>query len=111
MLQDLNRWMNESTKGFVYFTFGSMVTIETLPEEIIKVFYKSLGKISPIRVLIKIPNPKLLPPGFPTNWRTFKWASQIKVLSKIHQNWYKFLKMTFNFYNIIRVFNFFFYNL
>ena len=76
--------MNESTEGFIYFSFGSMVTIESLSDETIKTFYKSLGKIAPTRVLIKIPKPKLLPPGLPNNWRTFEWASQIKVLSKVY---------------------------
>ena len=84
-----------------------MVTIESLPKETIEIFYKSLAKIAPIRVLIKISKPKLLPLGLPNNWRTFKWASQIKVLSKIHQNLYKFLQITFRSYNIICVSNFF----
>lgn len=82
--RDLEEWMDNSKEGFVYFTFGSMVVIETFPEEVIRVFYKSLEKIAPIRVLMKIPNPKKLPPGLPKNIRTFEWAPQYKVLS--HKN-------------------------
>ncbi|EZA59833.1 UDP-glucuronosyltransferase 2B4 [Ooceraea biroi] len=57
-----------------------MVLIETFPRTILDVFYVSLGKIAPVRVLIKVPNPEKLPAGLPENIRTFRWMPQVKVL-------------------------------
>ncbi|KAK0175128.1 hypothetical protein PV327_008907 [Microctonus hyperodae] len=81
---DDKKWLDESKNGFIYFTLGSMVTIETFPEKIIRNMYKSFRKIAPVRVFMKVPQPKLLPPGLPKNVRTFKWISQMKVLK--HKN-------------------------
>ncbi|EZA59837.1 2-hydroxyacylsphingosine 1-beta-galactosyltransferase [Ooceraea biroi] len=78
--QELKKWMDDSKDGFVYFTFGSMVLIETFPRKILDVFYASLGKIAPVRVLMKVPNPEKLPAGLPENIRTFRWMPQVKVL-------------------------------
>ncbi|EZA49786.1 UDP-glucuronosyltransferase 2C1 [Ooceraea biroi] len=78
---ELKKWMDDSKDGFVYFTFGSMVLMETFPRKTLDIFYASLGKIAPVRVLMKIPNPKKLPPGLPENIRTFPWLPQLKVLN------------------------------
>ncbi|EZA59830.1 UDP-glucuronosyltransferase 2B15 [Ooceraea biroi] len=78
--QELKKWLDDSKDGFVYFTFGSMVLIETFPRKILDVFYASLDKIAPVRVLMKVPNPKKLPAGLPKNIRTFSWLPQLKVL-------------------------------
>ncbi|XP_043268667.1 UDP-glycosyltransferase UGT5-like [Venturia canescens] len=82
--KDLKAWMDDSKEGFVYFTFGSMVTIETFPVDILQAIYKSLKKFAPIRVLLKIVDRKKLPPGLPENIRTFVWAPQLEVLK--HKN-------------------------
>lgn len=76
----LEKWMNESTNGFIYFSFGSMVKIESFPMKYLDIFYKSLGKIAPVRVLMKIANSNELPPGLPKNIRTSPWIPQVKVL-------------------------------
>ncbi|XP_012219186.1 UDP-glycosyltransferase UGT5-like isoform X2 [Linepithema humile] len=76
----LEKWMNESKDGFIYFTFGSMAIIETFPPEFLNILYSSLSKIAPIRVLIKVSNPDKLPPGLPKNIYTSPWMPQIKVL-------------------------------
>ncbi|KAK0175129.1 hypothetical protein PV327_008908 [Microctonus hyperodae] len=81
---DDKKWLDESTNGFIFFTLGSMVNIETFPEKIIGNIYKSFRKIAPVRVFMKVPQPELLPPGLPKNVRTFKWISQLKVLK--HKN-------------------------
>ncbi|XP_033229037.1 UDP-glucuronosyltransferase-like [Belonocnema kinseyi] len=81
---DLERWMNESTKGFIYFTLGSMVLIETLPEETLLAMYQSFSKISPIRVLMKIADKTKLLPGLSENVRTSSLIPQIPVLK--HEN-------------------------
>lgn len=81
---DHQKWMDESTDGFIYFTFGSMMMIESLPPHVIEIFYKSFAKIAPVRIFMKIPRVEMLPPGLPKNVRTFTWISQIKVLK--HKN-------------------------
>ncbi|XP_043282575.1 UDP-glucosyltransferase 2-like isoform X1 [Venturia canescens] len=82
--EDLEEWMDRSTDGFVYFSFGSMLRIDSLPEHIIRVFYRSFEKISPIRVLMKVTYEEQLPPGLPKNIRTFKWLPQLKVFRHKH---------------------------
>ncbi|XP_033229035.1 UDP-glucuronosyltransferase 2B15-like [Belonocnema kinseyi] len=81
---ELERWMNESTNGVIYFTFGSMILVETLPEETLLAFYKSFEKIAPMRVLMKIADKTKLLPGLPDNVRTSSWIPQIPVLK--HHN-------------------------
>lgn len=82
-LQALEKWMNESTNGFIYFSFGSMVLIETFPLEFLNILYSSFSKIAPVRVLMKVPNPDKLPPGLPKNIYMSSWMPQIKVLSTL----------------------------
>ncbi|XP_035737135.1 UDP-glucuronosyltransferase-like isoform X1 [Vespa mandarinia] len=81
---ELQKWLDESKDGFVYFSFGSMVKIESFPRKILDIFYKSFEKISPVKILMKIPNPKELPPGLPKNVHTSPWIPQLKVLQ--HRN-------------------------
>jgi len=85
-LQELQKWMDDSKDGFVSFNFGSMVMIETFPRKILDVFYRSLGKIAPIRVLMKIPKPEKLPPGLPKNIYISTWIPQLKILSESHRS-------------------------
>nr|UEN71103.1 UDP-glucosyltransferase 334AA4 [Meteorus pulchricornis] len=77
---DHKKWLDDSKNGFIYFTFGSMVTIESFPELILQSIYKSFQRIDPVRILMKAPRPELLPPGLPKNVRTFTWIPQLKVL-------------------------------
>ncbi|XP_043467651.1 uncharacterized protein LOC122501928 [Leptopilina heterotoma] len=81
---DLQKWMDDSRSGVIYFSMGSMVMIETLPKETLLAFYESFEKLSPMRVLMKIANPDKLPPGLPKNVLTRKWIPQIPVLG--HNN-------------------------
>jgi len=83
-LQELKKWMDDSKDGFIYFSFGSMMMIESFPRKILDIFYSSLAKIAPIRVLMKIPKPEKLPPGLPKNIYTSTWIPQFKVLSESH---------------------------
>ncbi|XP_063985572.1 UDP-glucosyltransferase 2-like isoform X2 [Diachasmimorpha longicaudata] len=81
---DLQKWLDESSHGCVYFTFGSMVKIETFPEATIKIFYEMFERIAPVRVLIKIVDPQALPPGLPSNVKTSLWLPQVAILK--HKN-------------------------
>ncbi|XP_017754843.1 PREDICTED: UDP-glucuronosyltransferase 2B1-like [Eufriesea mexicana] len=76
----LEKWMNESTHGFIYFSFGSMVKIESFPAGHIEIFYNAMKKIAPVRVLMKIAKSEELPPNLPKNVLTLPWIPQIKVL-------------------------------
>jgi len=61
-----------------------MVMIETFPRKFLKVFYVSLGKIAPVRILMKVPSPEKLPPGLPENIHISSWMPQVKILSEYH---------------------------
>ncbi|XP_012215174.1 UDP-glucosyltransferase 2 [Linepithema humile] len=81
---EVQKWLDESKDGCIYFTFGSMVRIETFSKELLKTFYTSFEKIAPTRVLIKIAKKEELPPGLPKNVMTQSWFPQITVLK--HKN-------------------------
>ncbi|XP_039309140.1 UDP-glucosyltransferase 2 [Solenopsis invicta] len=76
---ELKKWMDDSKDGFIYFTFGS-VTIETFPHEFLRILYASLGKIAPVRVLMKVTAPEKLPSGLPENIHISPWMPQLMVL-------------------------------
>jgi len=79
--QEVQKWLDESEHGCVYFTFGSMVKFESFPEKLIRQFYASFEKIAPVRVLMKIANKKELLEGLPKNVMTYSWFPQMSVLS------------------------------
>ncbi|XP_046740909.1 UDP-glucosyltransferase 2-like [Diprion similis] len=81
---DLQEWLDQSKDGFVYVSFGSMLKIESFSAEILHALYKSLGKLAPVRVLMKIAKPDELPPGLPSNVLVRSWIPQLGVLS--HKN-------------------------
>lgn len=77
----MQKWLDESKHGCVYFTFGSMVRIETFPKEVLESFYASFKKIAPVRVLMKVAKKEDLMSGLPDNVMTQSWFPQIAVLS------------------------------
>ncbi|XP_011629710.1 UDP-glucuronosyltransferase 1-9-like [Pogonomyrmex barbatus] len=81
---EVQKWLDESKDGCIYFTFGSMVRIETFPKEIVQQFYASFEKIAPVRVLMKVAKKEDLLPGLPKNVMTQSWFPQISVLK--HKN-------------------------
>ncbi|XP_025262697.1 UDP-glucuronosyltransferase 1-3-like [Camponotus floridanus] len=81
---EVQKWLDESKNGCIYFTFGSMVRIETFPKEITEQFYASFEKIAPVRVLMKVAKKEDLLPGLPKNVMTQSWFPQISVLK--HKN-------------------------
>lgn len=76
--------MDDSVHGVIYFTFGSMFLIESLPRKVVLKFYAAFSKISPVRVLMKVADVSMLPPGLPENVLTSAWLPQIPILSKSH---------------------------
>ena len=81
-IQEVKKFLDESKDGFIYFSFGSMVRIETFPKPVLDIFYNTFKKIAPVRVLMKIAKPEKLPPGLPSNVITYHWLPQVQVLSE-----------------------------
>ncbi|KAF7382488.1 hypothetical protein HZH68_015407 [Vespula germanica] len=81
---EVQKWLDESKHGCIYFTFGSMVRIETFSKELMEAFYKAFEKIAPVRVLMKVAKKEELLPGLPKNVMTQSWFSQIPILK--HKN-------------------------
>ncbi|XP_011314832.1 UDP-glucuronosyltransferase [Fopius arisanus] len=84
MSKELEKWMNDSTAGVIYFTLGSMVNIETFPEPTMKAIYSVFRRIAPVRVLMKVANDSALLPGLPDNIKTSSWIPQVALLA--HKN-------------------------
>lgn len=80
-IQEVQKWLDESKDGCIYFTFGSMVRIETFPKEMMQQIYKSFEKIAPVRVLMKVAKKEDLLPGLPKNVMTQSWFPQKSILS------------------------------
>lgn len=79
--QKAKKWLDDSEDGFIYFSFGSTVTIESFPKNTIYELFSAFEKLSPLRVLMKVAKPESLPPGLPSNVLTLSWVPQVKVLS------------------------------
>ncbi|KAG7207212.1 hypothetical protein KM043_008890 [Ampulex compressa] len=77
---EVQKWLDESKDGCVFFTFGSMVRIETFPEPVVRRFYKAFENIAPVRILMKVAKKEDLLPGLPKNVMTQTWFPQISVL-------------------------------
>ena len=79
----MQKWLDESTDGFIYISFGSLMRIETFPKHILDAFYRMFKNIAPVRIIMKIAEPDLLPHGLPNNVMVETWVPQIQVLSEI----------------------------
>ncbi|XP_015113327.1 UDP-glucuronosyltransferase 2B15 isoform X2 [Diachasma alloeum] len=82
--KEMEKWMNDSASGVIYFTLGSLVNIETFPDATIRAFYSVFRGIAPVRVLMKVANKTALLPGLPDNVMTSSWIPQVAVLA--HKN-------------------------
>ncbi|XP_011297294.1 UDP-glucuronosyltransferase 2B14 [Fopius arisanus] len=80
---ELQDWLDESTEGCVYFTFGSTVNFESFPKEVLRIFYRSFERIAPVRVLMK-GDPEVHSKDLSKNVKIVPWAPQIAVLK--HKN-------------------------
>ncbi|XP_043268662.1 UDP-glucosyltransferase 2-like [Venturia canescens] len=82
--KDVKKWLDDSKNGCIYFSFGSMIKIESFPKETLKAFYETFERIAPVRVLVKIAKKEELPAGLPKNVMTAPWLPQTRVLQ--HKN-------------------------
>ncbi|XP_078051500.1 UDP-glycosyltransferase UGT5-like [Augochlora pura] len=81
---EVKKWLDESTHGCIYFTFGSMIRIETFPESTMKAIYTVFENIAPVRVLMKVAKKEDLLPGLPKNVMVQPWFPQVTIFK--HKN-------------------------
>ncbi|XP_044750030.1 UDP-glycosyltransferase UGT5-like isoform X2 [Coccinella septempunctata] len=76
--QNIEKFINESTHGVIYFSLGSMIKGHTFPQEKREAFLKAFARL-PQRVLWKWENETM--PGKPDNVMIQKWMPQFDILS------------------------------
>ena len=79
-LQDLKDFLDDSPEGVVYFSLGTNVRSETLPDEKKEAFLSAFAEL-PQKVLWKWEADKM--PGLPPNVKLAKWLPQQDVLGKL----------------------------
>ncbi|KAF5292539.1 hypothetical protein FQR65_LT01685 [Abscondita terminalis] len=82
----IEKWINESTHGVIYFSLGSMIKGHTFPEEKRQMFVRAFSRF-PQRILWKWETDTM--PGNPENIMIQKWMPQFDILS--HPNVKAFL--------------------
>ncbi|EFA02977.2 UDP-glycosyltransferase UGT5 isoform X3 [Tribolium castaneum] len=75
--ENLEKWINESAHGVIYFSLGSMIKGHTFPDEKRSEFLKAFGRL-PQRVLWKWENETMS--GKPDNVMIQKWMPQLDIL-------------------------------
>ncbi|XP_046745418.1 UDP-glucosyltransferase 2-like isoform X2 [Diprion similis] len=78
--EELEKYLNSSKDGVVYFSMGTMVRSDTFPREKILAIYESFSALSNYNILWK-GNAEDLPKPFPSNVKVVPWAPQYAVLS------------------------------
>ena len=77
--KELEDFINEAEDGFIYVSFGSIITISTIPSNVLQTFFEALGSFSGIRFLWKWEGE--LPKGSPENILFKPWFPQNDVLA------------------------------
>nr|CAD7590136.1 unnamed protein product [Timema genevievae] len=75
---DIQKFMDESEHGVVYFSLGSLIQVQTLAPEKLNALMDAFAAL-PERVLMKYTGDTL--PGKPSNVMTGKWLPQLDILS------------------------------
>lgn len=75
--QNIEKFINESTHGVIYFSLGSMIKGHTFPQEKKDAFLRAFARL-PQRVLWKWENETM--PGKPDNVMIQKWMPQFDIL-------------------------------
>lgn len=81
-LQDILDFIEDSPNGVIFFTFGSIIKMSSLPEHIEKAFKEALAQV-PQRVLWKYDGEMK---DKPKNVMTKPWFPQRDILSTIYFN-------------------------
>lgn len=74
--------MDESKHGVIYFSLGSIFSLDVFSGKFIDTVFKSLEKLAPMKVLMRVKNPGKLTAKVPDNVKTMSWIPQEKVLRK-----------------------------
>jgi glucuronosyltransferase len=77
--QDIDKFLNESEHGAIFFSLGSTVRADTFSQQKMAAFLGAFSKL-PQRVLWKWEGSTL--PGQPKKIKTAKWLPQVDVLGK-----------------------------
>lgn len=77
-LQKLQHFMNNSTMGVVYFNFGTILNVTSIPKSSMKVIINVLGRLKQKIVFRWINNDAR---GFPNNFYIDSWYPQREILS------------------------------
>lgn len=77
--QDLKTFLDEAEDGVIYFSLGTLVRGETLPEDKLQAFISVFSEL-PQRVLWKMDKNVSLP-----NVKTSKWLPQSDILGKLYK--------------------------
>ncbi|KAK5643188.1 hypothetical protein RI129_007033 [Pyrocoelia pectoralis] len=75
--EDIEKWINQSDHGVIYFSMGSLIRVDTFPEEKREMFTNAFRRL-PQRVLWKWENDTM--PEKPENVMIQKWMPQLDVL-------------------------------
>jgi len=91
-LQDILEFIEESPNGVIFFTFGTVVALSTLPDHIQIAFKNALAEV-PQRVLLKYEGEMT---DKPKNVMTSKWLPQRDILSMMSSIENNILKLNSN---------------
>lgn len=80
-LQSLKKFLDDSNDGFILFSFGSWIMLESFPDEILNKFFTAFQKILPIRIVMRVVNPELMTKKIPKNVYIHQWLPQQQILS------------------------------
>lgn len=80
-MQDLQQYLDQSTNGVIYVSFGTAVFTSLFPSEKIKLLTGVFSEL-PYNVLLKWDDGL---PGCPSNVKTGKWFLQADLLSKYEE--------------------------
>ncbi|RZF47912.1 hypothetical protein LSTR_LSTR008716 [Laodelphax striatellus] len=78
--QDIEKWMNESEEGIIYFSLGSNMKGTSVPAEKRNAFIRAFSMFPRVRVLWKWESDEKLP-GQPDNVLVKKWLPQQAILA------------------------------
>lgn len=85
LLQGLKKLLDESDNGFIYFSFGTLTVLESLPLDILDKLYNAFRIVSPVKIIMRAPNPDVMPKNLSDNVFIYNWLPQQKILGwRIH---------------------------
>lgn len=81
--EDLRKFVEDDSKGFIYISFGSLVEPSTLPNAMRLVFFNAMEKFPKLKFLWKWNGPRPENRDIPKNLYLDKWFPQNDLLGKV----------------------------